>query len=246
MVEYGTAPQKCTRRIKMQSRSMKFRCQWMSQYITSVDLSLPNLPVRLLCFHLRGVALFQSVIACETFSLHSPLRPVSDEGRHKYTWTDPRRTTIPGWIHSWMKPPCVNLMWHSVSLRTWGFNISKQTDLKRLASVDSSWCHHACWMRKQWLQQCQHAQGGGKRQLGPRMWMCLLVGNYVLRAFCILTRQQGITFFINHGTCTEAPWHYNRNVKQNRRWQQMTKITYLYFFLMKTVLTTYKKQNTKV
>lgn len=133
----------------------------------------------------------------------------------------------------------------SVSLKTWGFNISKQTDLKRLASVDSSWCHHACWMRKQWLQQCQHAQGGGKRQLGPRMWMCLLVGNYVLRAFCILTRQQGITFFINHGTCTEAPWHYNRNVKQNRRWQQMTKMTYLYF-LMKTVLTTYKKQNTKV
>lgn len=88
-------------------------------------------------------------------------------------------------------------------------------------------------------------KGGGGRQLGPRMWMCLLVGNYVLRAFCILTRQQGITFFINHGTCTEAPWHYNRNVKQNRRWQQMTKMTYLYF-LMKTVLTTYKKQNTKV
>lgn len=162
MVEYGTAPQKCTRRTRIQTRSMKFRCQWVSQYITSVDLSLSNMPVWLLCFHLWGVALFQSVIACEIFSLHNPLRPASDEGRHKYTWTDLRRTTIPGWIHSWMKPPCGNLMWHSVSLKTWGFNISKQTDLKRLAGVDSSWCHHACWMCTKWLQPCQHAQGGKK------------------------------------------------------------------------------------
>lgn len=50
----------------------------------------------------------------------------------------------------------------------------------------------------------------GKRQLRPRMWMCQ---HNALWAFCILTRQQGLTLFIKHGTHTEALWHLNRNVR---------------------------------
>lgn len=39
----------------------------------------------------------------------------------------------------------------------------------------------------------------GKRQLGPRMWMCQHVGNNVLWAFRILTRQRGITVLRHMG-----------------------------------------------
>lgn len=123
--------------------------------------------------------------------------------------------------------PQFGLTWTWLCVCPAAFNVAKQTNLQQVTFMDSVQCRHACWMCCPWssYSRVSRHQGGEKRQLLSRMWICQQVGSDLSRVFCLLTRPQGTTMCITRQTHEDNPSCHSGNMKCQSRTRAMWKNT---------------------